>query len=55
MQVVLPGCMAAVKLLTFAHQGDLDGVKRLLNNGVEVKTPHSFCSCFNQNMDVNYR
>ena len=37
-KVALPGCMAAVKLLTFSHRGDLDGVERLLNNGVEVNS-----------------
>ena len=30
--------MAAVKLLNFACSGDLDGVQRLLNNGVEVNS-----------------
>ena len=51
-QVMLPGCMGAVKLLTFAHQGDLDAVKRLLDNGVEVTTPPCFSPYVFMDMDV---
>ena len=34
--VVLPGCQAAVSLLSCAHAGDLRGVQRFMDNGVEV-------------------
>ena len=37
-KVVLPGCMAAVKLLDAAFHGDLEQVQRLVNNGIEVNT-----------------
>ena len=34
--IVLSGCQAAVAMLTCSYRGDLTGVQRFINNGVEV-------------------